>query len=181
MVEEHLGGHKGRTHTDPGVLDYFHNELNCQTFIDVGCGPGGQVKLALDKGWEDAQGIDGDHSLSWPFDVDVVDFTKTKYKPKRTYDLAWCVEFLEHVEEQYIPNFMPALQAAQFCVVTHALPGEPGHHHVNCQTNEYWIEKFAEYGLKYDGVLTELVKEESTMVRDFIRRRGLVFVNNWTQ
>lgn len=174
-LEKHLGGHKGRTHTDPGVLDYFWNHHNCRSLIDIGCGPGGQVELALEKGWT-AHGVDGDYTLERSFDCEIVDFTKQKLSTNRQHDLAWCVEFLEHVEEQYIENYIPGLYSAKFCVVTHALPGEPGHHHVNCQTNEYWIEKFAEYGMKYDAELTNAVRQASTMKRDFIRRRGLAFI-----
>lgn len=171
----HLGGHKGRTHTDSGVLDFFWNNHSCRSLIDVGCGPGGQVELAKSLGWT-AHGIDGDYTLNRSFECEIIDFTKTQYEPQRTYDLAWCVEFLEHVEEQYIPNYMPALAGARFCVVTHALPGEQGHHHVNCQTNQYWIEKFAEYGLQYNSALTDKIRKASNMERDFIRRRGLAFV-----
>ena len=177
MLEEHLGGHKGRTHTDAGVLDHFWNELGCRSLIDVGCGPGGQVNLALSKGWR-AFGIDGDYTLKFMFPAEVIDFTKQQFVPKEKFDLAWCVEFLEHVEEQYIPNYVTAFQSAKYLVVTHALPGEPGHHHVNCQTNDYWKEKLAEHGLMYDAGLTEQIRACSTMERDFVRRRGLAFINS---
>lgn len=174
-LEKHLGGHKGRTHTDEGVLDYFWTEHNCRSLIDIGCGPGGQVELALEKGWH-AHGVDGDYTVKRSFDCEIVDFTKQKLLIDHQFDLAWCVEFLEHVEEQYILNYISGLSSARFCVVTHALPGEPGHHHVNCQTNEYWIKRFAEYGLEYNQKLTDAVRNNSTMQRDFIRRRGLAFI-----
>lgn len=177
MIPQHLGGHKGRTHVDPGVLEYFWNELGCRSMIDVGCGPGGQVRLAIESGWK-AFGLDGDPSLKFDFPHAILDFTQDKFIPTETFDLAWCVEFLEHVEEPYVPNYMPALQSARYLVVTHALPGEPGHHHVNCQTNDYWKEKFAGYGLIYDEQLTQAIRSASTMERDFIRRRGLAFINS---
>lgn len=173
-LEKHLGGHKGRTHTDAGVLDFFWQEHNCRSLIDIGCGPGGQVELALTKGWT-AYGIDGDYTVNRNFDCEIIDFTKQKLNVKNTYDLAWCVEFLEHVDEQYISNYMPGLVSAKYCVVTHALPGEPGHHHVNCQTNQYWIDQFAEHGLSYSEELTNAIRTNSTMKRNFIRNRGLAF------
>lgn len=176
-LEKHLGGHKGRTHTDPGLLDFFWQQYDCRSMIDLGCGPGGQVELALEKGWQ-AHGVDGDYTLNRSFKCEIIDFAKQTLTVGQEYDLAWCVEFLEHVEEQYIPNYMPALMSARFCVITHALPGEPGHHHVNCQTNQYWIDKFAEYGLSYNQELTDAIRANSTMQRDFIRRRGLAFERN---
>lgn len=33
--------------------------------------------------------------------------------------------------------------------MTHALPGQPGHHHVNCKNADYWIKIFNEYGFEY--------------------------------
>jgi SAM-dependent methyltransferase len=176
MLEYHLGGHKGRTHTDEGVLDYFWN-LNCRRLIDVGCGPGGQVKLAIKKGWT-AFGIDGDHTINFDFPYELIDFTKKQFSTNEKYDLAWCIEFLEHVDEKYIKNYMPAFKSAKYIVITHALPGEPGHHHVNCQTSDYWKSIFSLYNLTYDEQLTMQVRQCSTMERDFIRRRGLVFKHN---
>lgn len=172
----HLGGHKGRTHTDPGLLEYFNLEKQCNSLLDVGCGPGGQVELAKSLGWQ-ADGVDGDHTVKRSFSCQIVDFKYGMYVADKLYDLGWCVEFLEHVEEKYIPNYMPALSACNFVVVTHALPGEPGHHHVNCQEQDYWVEVFAKYNLIYDAELTQIVKQKSTMERDFIRRRGLAFIN----
>ena len=175
-LASHLGGHKGRTHTDEGVLDYFKQTYGCMSMLDVGCGPGGQVELAKSKGW-DAHGVDGDHTVNRSFSCQIVDFKYATYTPDRTYDLGWCVEFLEHVEEKYIPNYMPALASCKYVVVTHALPGEPGHHHVNCQLEGYWIEVFSNYDFAIDPKLTDTVRQISTMERDFIRRRGLAFVN----
>lgn len=172
----HLGGHKGRTHTDLGLLDYFKSTYNCNSIIDVGCGPGGQVDLALEQGWE-AVGVDGDFTVKRNFSCQIIDFSVAKYVPTKQYDLAWCVEFLEHVYEKYIPNYMPAVASAKYVVVTHALPGEPGHHHVNCQEQDYWIDVFKTYGLEWNEDLTNTIRERSTMERDFIRRRGLAFVN----
>ena len=175
-LSSHLGGHKGRTHTDSGILEYFNQEYKCNSLLDIGCGPGGQVELAKTLNW-DAHGVDGDHTVKRSFACQIVDFKYAMYVPNRSYDLGWCVEFLEHVEEKYIPNYMPALKACNYTVVTHALPGEPGHHHVNCQEQEYWINIFSQYDLIYNEELTNIVKQKSTMERDFIRRRGLAFVN----
>ena len=88
----------------------------------------------------------------------------------------WSVEFLEHVQEQFIPNFLPDLKSGKFLVVTFARPHEDGgHHHVNCNTQEYWIKKIEDANFKFDIDLTDKVKKHSTMKRDFVRNSGLVF------
>lgn len=44
--DPHLGGHGFKTHLDHGLLNFFKNEFNCKSLLDIGCGPGGMVKLA---------------------------------------------------------------------------------------------------------------------------------------
>ena len=39
----HLGGHKGRTHIDVGLLKFARDKLKVKSMLDLGCGPGGQV------------------------------------------------------------------------------------------------------------------------------------------
>ena len=53
----------------------------------------------------------------------------------------------------------------QWALVTFAPPGKGGHHHVNCQTAEYWIDVFANYGFEYDDVTTQTVRKATTMGR----------------
>ena len=56
-------------------------------------------------------------------------------------DLVYCVEVAEHIEEQYLDNLLETLANAPVIVMTHAVPGQPGHHHVNTQPKNYWVEK----------------------------------------
>ena len=118
--------------------------------IDVGCGPGGQVELARKHDIE-AFGIDGDYTLkrAKPYYF-LHDFTKGVFPCKRRFDLAWCVEFLEHVEEKYQPSYMALLQHAERVVCTSAPPGWEGFHHVNCREQAYWIKVFKKYGFVFD-------------------------------
>lgn len=62
------------------------------------------------------------------------------------FDLVWCCEFVEHLHEEYIPNFLETFRHGRYLAVTHAFPGQPGYHHVNCQWPEYWIPKIEELG-----------------------------------
>ena len=176
--DKHLGGHAGITHIDPGVLRYFITNHSVKSMLDVGCGPGGQVFEAKKLGLE-AHGIDGDYTLDRGKDKNFFtlhDYTKGPSNLLKKVDLVWSVEFLEHVQEQFIPHFLPDLKSGKFLVVTFARPHETGgHHHVNCNTQEYWIEKIQDDFFKFDETLTNEVKKVSTMTRDFIRNSALVF------
>ena len=134
---KHLGGHQNVTHIDSGILSFFKNKYNCQSLLDIGCGPRGQIELAIKLGYLSAVGVDGDPAVKGD-NVVIHDFTKGSYAPKTTFDLGWSCEFLEHVEEKYINNFMPCFKKCKIVALTHAPPNAPGYHHVNCQSNEYW-------------------------------------------
>jgi len=176
MTPKHLGGHLNKTHIDDGLLEYLIDQYKIESVLDIGCGPGGMVHLAHKKGLV-AFGIDGDPNISG-YCILKHDFTTGKLNLNRPFDLIWSVEFLEHVEEKYLPNFMPLFQLGKYCVVTHALPGDTGgHHHVNLQESNYWVEKFNEYGLIFDAKETKRMKQKSTMEKRFIERRGLFFKN----
>lgn len=170
MKQKHLGGNSGRTWTDAGVLDYLIATKNVKNMLDVGCGPGGQMDLAEQRGLK-VLGIDGDPDVANDSRIQIHDFTvkplvaeRLKYLPESGYfDLGWSVEFLEHVEERYIDNYMPCLAACKYVVVTHATPGQGGHHHVNEQLFDYWQKVFDRYDLVYNEKITKKMRNHSSM------------------
>jgi hypothetical protein len=83
-----------------------------------------------------------------------------------------------HVEERYMSHYMETFQLCNYLIVTHAVPGQAGHHHVNCQSEDYWIDAFDEFGFDYKSHLTQEIRNASTMVKPFIQRTGLVFKNS---
>ncbi len=172
----HLGGHFGKTILDEGALVFLKEQFAVASMIDVGCGPGGQVELARKLGIE-AFGIDGDYTLKRKKSHYFLhDFTTGVFPCKRRFDLAWCVEFLEHVEEKYQPFYMDILQHANRVACTSAPPGWEGFHHVNCREQDYWISVFKKYGFVLDKKNTERMKERSSMQREFMRDTGMLFV-----
>jgi SAM-dependent methyltransferase len=193
---EHLGGHLWKTHIDEGVIKFLYY-CGYRSLIDVGCGPGGNVSLAREYGFS-AIGIDGDPELqsintltdtliikhdytegNLPKLADWDDGDHSRYNWNlEKFDVALSTEFLEHVEEQYLPNIMDTFKRCRLVICTHALPGETeGHHHVNLQTEEWWIAKFKEYGFNYSKLATENVRRASTMHKKFIAKTGKVFIN----
>jgi len=184
MLEEHLGGHANKTHVDHGALNYLKDTFNAKTYLDIGCGPGGMVQLAEEMGL-DSLGIDGDYTVErYKKDKFIIhDFTVGPAPLSGTYDIGWSVEFVEHVYEQYIPNYIKAFQCCKVILVTYAPPGWEGHHHVNLQEEKYWIDTFKKYGMSYNEEYTKQVRSASTLnlgkkgKKAFVRNRGLVFLN----
>jgi cyclopropane fatty-acyl-phospholipid synthase-like methyltransferase len=187
-LPDHLGGHKNKTHLDEGSLNHMIRILKVKSMLDIGCGPGGMVGLARSKGL-DAYGIDGDFVVERSDDVKkyitIHDYEKGSSGFEKEVDLIWSVEFVEHVWEKYQENYMKDFQKGKFVIMSFAPPGKPGHHHVNCNTEEYWKNVFKKYGFQYDANLTRMIKEVSTLNvtgkfahKAFIKNYGLCFVKS---
>lgn len=174
MTEDHLGGHVNVTKLDPPVFNDILQKYKIKSMVDVGCGPGGMKTLA-DKANVFWYGVEGDSSVMQTNQNGILwDLTKGKPPIDREFDLGWSTEFLEHIYEEYIPNFLPIFQKCKVVCCSGALPGVPGHHHVNCQPTEYWIDVFNDYGFDYD--------EEYTMhLRNISLQQRLRAADNYTK
>jgi len=171
--EGRLGGYVRSSETPaPSGLDVRHGDpqtytpelwrwaverLRVRSVLDVGCGEGHAAGFFRELGC-DVLAVDGSPQArrdSVVPDVHVLhDFSEGAYLPERTFDLVWSCEFVEHVEERYAENFLESFASAETVMMTHALPGQPGWHHVNCQTADYWIRRLADHGFRYDEALT---------------------------
>jgi glycosyltransferase involved in cell wall biosynthesis/SAM-dependent methyltransferase len=159
----------------PQLWDWFVDELKVKSVLDVGCGEGHALKHFRGRGCQ-VLGLDGMPQKD-P-DIVQVDFEATAYQPPHTFDLVWSCEFLEHVDEAKTSNMIPAFQAAPLVAVTHAFPGQGGHHHVNCRTPDYWIKFFADAGFTLDKDLTEKAREAAAFNKspwNHFLRAGMVF------
>lgn len=195
-LPQHLGGHKNKTHLDEGTLNFLIKRYNIKSYLDVGCGPAGMVQLADSKGI-DAYGIDGDGFVDRPDiiknKIAIHDYTLGHSNLNLNVDLVWSVEFVEHVYEKYQEYYMKDFQRGKYVLMSFAPVGKKGHHHVNCNTEEYWIETFAKYGFSFDKETTKHIRENiSTMgkakfnkdtgeikySKAFVRQNGLFFVKS---
>lgn len=182
MVDRrHLGGHLFKTHVDFGALDFYCSKYGVpNSFIDVGCGPGGMLKMVRDRKVGCVLGIEGDPALEAVHKRDRLpvvhhDFTEGPVNLFQEFDLGWSVEFVEHVEARYVQNFMPVLAKCRHVIMTHALPHAPGYHHVNCREQGYWTDIFEAFGLEYSEEDTHQLRKASTMQKGFMQKTGMFF------
>lgn len=166
-AEKHLGGYiVGLTdHGDPNtyateVWDWMYN-YGIRSVIDVGCGEGYSTKYFLDKGIK-AVGIEGGKNAykNSPVKNNIIlhDYTTNPLILNDTYDSVWSCEFVEHVEEQYVDNFLATFNCANSIFLTHAVPGQRGYHHVNCQPAAYWITRIENLGFVYDDNISKQLR-----------------------
>ena len=123
-------------------------------------------------------GIDGDPAYARGVPAMIEHDFSTGPLALGDYDLGWSVEFVEHVEECHLANVIAAFRACRTLFMTAAVPGQPGHHHVNCQWGDYWIARMADQGFVHEIAATTSARACSTMISRFSEQTGLVFRRN---
>lgn len=166
MVNEgHVGGfiiEKDPATYTPHLWEYLCKKFNIKTVLDVGCGMGHAIE-EFNKHCDEVVGVDGskyvvENSL-FTDQIFYHDFSVGTLETEDRYDLCWSCEFVEHVDEDYRDNFLEVFAYSKYLAITYAEPGQPGHHHVNCQPKEYWIENLKRYGFEYDEKITKELRE----------------------
>lgn len=181
-IPEHLGGFLSGPHGDeatwyPDLWRWMAESLDIGVMIDIGAGEGHATRWFMEHGiW--ARPIDGVATEAPGLllhDYTIGPLTMTAYD---NFDLGWACEFVEHLEERFLPNLVSTFQACRYIAMTHAFPGQLGHHHVNCRDPEYWLGFMAGIGFKYEVGLTQQGRAVASFnehpLNHFVRS-GLVF------
>lgn len=165
----------------PALWDWLAEQYNPKVVWDVGCGEGHFVKHMLGKQCQ-AWGIDGcvealETAVVTRECIVIHDFSRGVLNtPEKVQspDLVYSCEFVEHVEQKYIENFLRIFDLARIVCFTHAFTDQPGHHHVNCQEPDYWISAMEKRGFLWDE---ESSKQSRHIAgKSHWKRSGLVFV-----
>lgn len=173
VIEDHLGGFYTTVDESshcPKMFKYIMDTLNIKSVLDVGCGMGYQMQEFM-KYCDEVVGVDGSSyaAQNSPVKGNIFhhDYNIGELETEDRYDLCWCCEFVEHVDMKYVDNFLSTFAFAKYVAMTHAVPGQGGHHHVNCQPKEYWIENMSRYGFEYDEKFTNELKEIAKTEGDY--------------
>jgi glycosyltransferase involved in cell wall biosynthesis/predicted TPR repeat methyltransferase len=169
--EQHLGGNipDGDSWTFyPEMWDYLAKTYNVKRYLDLGCGDGVALKYWKDVLHVEGVGIDGlRHNVLKTREKGITcyeyDFESRKpfTEDIGRFDLCWSCEFVEHVEERFVDRILALMSKANYVAMTHALPGQAGYHHVNCQPPEYWIGLLERNGFHYDAEATAILRSKA--------------------
>lgn len=167
----HLGGNalEGDIATYcPGIWDYVISRFSINSVLDLGCGLGYSSSYFHKSGCK-VIAVDG---LQYNVENSVfpslkIDLTASPVKCK--VDLVHCHEVVEHIEEKYLDNLLDSLCCGKFILMTNALPGQGGYHHVNEQPTEYWIDHLQNRGC-------EVLIADSNKIRNLASSDGAVFM-----
>jgi hypothetical protein len=146
----HLGGNsvECNPHTFcPDSWNYVIKKYNIKSVMDVGSGYGHAAKWFADQGLKSVA-IEGlrvnvENAI---YPTTEVDLTKQSYTAD--VEMVNCVEVVEHVDEKYLNNLLDTMCCGKYIFMTHGLPRQRGHHHVNNQPTSYWIDHLAARGFK---------------------------------
>ena len=164
----------------PALWQAVIDKWEIRSVLDIGCGFGYSTRWFIENGLE-TLGLEGSRGIAkhavTPA-VHVHDFSNEKPVGLGEFDLCWCSEFLEHVEAKHEPQYFAAFVRCRFVAMSAALPGFGGHHHVNEQPSEYWIERFTAHGFRYDEEETLRLREiaRATNPDSYFPLNGLFFV-----
>lgn len=145
-----LGGNlrHGDIHTfHPILWRYLLERYGIRSILDVGCGEGHAVAFFRQLGLN-VHGIEGlkinvDRAVTPIALHDIL--SGPYYMP---VDMVWSCEVAEHILPEKVDNYLDTLANGKVIAMTAAPPGQDGHHHVNCQPSEYWIEKMKVRGYR---------------------------------
>ncbi len=176
-----LGGnlHYGDANTfAPRLWRYLVERFGVSSVLDVGCGEGHAVLFFHRMGLF-AHGIDGLHANIARAVTPIAQHDLLNGPYIMPVDMTWSCEVAEHIMADKIDHYLDTLANGRIVAMTHALPDQPGHHHVNCQPQEYWVDLMAQrgYALSPDTALCREIagREESF---NYFQVSGLIF---WRQ
>lgn len=149
----------------PIMWEHMVKELGIKSVLDVGCGFGYSLSYFVDELKLEGLGIEGSPKVieASPLQRLMVahDYEKGAPPINREFDLCWSCEFVEHVEEKYLPNIFDSFTKARYLCMTFAGPGQAGHHHVNCQNGDYWVGNCYDNGLVIDVEFTQELRQKA--------------------
>lgn len=176
----HLGGNcvEGDPYTyAPGVWSYLIDRFCIKSMLDVGGGLGHCAEYFFKKNIRSIS-LDGlyENVLKSIYPTIQWDINSGAFKTK--VDLVHCQEVVEHISQEYVQNLIDTLKSGYYICMSHANPNQSGHHHVNCQPSEYWIELMEKnncYLLEEDTKrIREIANKDDSR---YLKYTGLIFCN----
>ena len=131
------------------LAEWIAENINPETVLDVGCGPGTYVNAMRDHGIE-ATGIDTDSRVIGK------DYLKHEslFDTEDKSDLVVCLEVAEHIDsklsESVASSIAKAVMPGGLLIWSAAHPGQGGTGHINCQPKVYWDVLLSANGLQRD-------------------------------
>lgn len=160
------------------AFQYCLDNFDIKTVMDIGSGRGHTAKWFLDQGCE-VTAVEGLPENVERAVVPTVSHDLTHGPYTQSVDLAVCIEVVEHIEAKFVDHLINTLINGRCILMTHAVPGQRGWHHVNCQSTEYWVDLLCKKNyilLEDHSKKIQALGQQDRSVH--IARNGLLFQRN---
>jgi SAM-dependent methyltransferase len=175
-----LGQEAGSRLSARRLLPIVLKMLNPRSIVDIGCGVGTWLAVALEEGVPDVVGVDGAYvdraMLQFPEAQFVARDLAEKIELGRLFDLVISLEVAEHLPERAADVFVDNLvRHGPVVLFSAAVPCGGGTGHVNEQWPAYWAERFGRRGFVAIDCLRELVWDDRK-IEWWYRQNSLLYV-----
>lgn len=159
--KEFYYGLKGNNLKREGFRNYYVPELinifkecnkELKSVVDIGCGTGTLLNEFIQKGIDDVYGVDfhdNKNLLEIPNSHYICQNLNdiNELEMNRSFDLAVCLEVVEHLESEVAGSLVAFLcKRADVVLFSAAIPFQGGDGHINEQWPEYWENEFKKSG-----------------------------------
>jgi hypothetical protein len=141
-----IGGDPQTFH--PALWEYLIDRFAIKSMLDIGGGEGHCLRYCAGLGLK-VKGFDGLPANIERAVAPITLFDLRRGQFRWPADLVHCCEVVEHIDERYVGNVLRTMANGRVIAMTHAVLGQTGYHHVNCQPSEYWIQRVEAMGYAY--------------------------------
>lgn len=149
---------------DTSLCNSIREIVSNKNVLDLGCGTGAYTKSLLPS-CKSIKGYDGNPNTKKISNglCDVADLTKIQnFSP---VDWVICLEVGEHVPKEFENVLLKNIcdSCTEGAIISWAVPMQPGDGHINCQSNDYIIEKMKNQGFAINYKLSSILRNSSEL------------------
>jgi hypothetical protein len=152
----------------PNVWTYVIERFSISSVMDLGSGTGDAARFFFRRGLMTVA-IEGLASNVVHSSYPTVLHDLVKGPVFTRVDLVHCQEVVEHIDQKCLPNLIASLRCGRVVLMTHAVPGQEGYHHVNLQPAQYWIRHVTAEGYSY-------LAEDTSRIRAIAKAEGAQYM-----
>jgi cyclopropane fatty-acyl-phospholipid synthase-like methyltransferase len=154
----------------------FLQKNDVKTLLDLGCGKGNYCSHFIKNNIE-CDAYDGNpYTEILSNGIGKVLDLSSNFSLSKKYDCVLSLEVGEHIPKIYEDTFIKNLctHTNKWLIVSWAIVGQIGNGHVNCQNNDYIIEKIQQYNFKYSSIHSEFLRNHASL--GWFKNTIMVFV-----
>jgi len=141
----------------------------CDTLVDFGCGTGEYARF-FNRHRLVVEAYDGNpYTEQLTGGIGKVKDLSQRFDLGKKFKCVMSLEVGEHIPAEFEQSFLDNLiihssgDEGSLIILSWAVPGQDGDGHVNCQSNEYIIEKLMQKGYELDEIATAKLRKSASL------------------